>query len=138
MEMLRKLRMKLVAEIRKIKKGILTDYQLSQDNNSKVNRRVSKYFGEHVASHDLRKIYAALAYRDFADKNERSESAYLSDILGHAEGSLDVSTSYSTVSVVKNEDAEPEDKKRKTQRTWLYPVIYLYVTVRLVSDLLRL
>jgi integrase len=101
MEMLKKLRHKLVADIRKIKQGKMSDYQLSQDKNSKINRRISKYFGEHVASHSLRKIYAALAYRDFADKTKRSESAYLSDILGHAEGSLDVSTSYSTVAVVK-------------------------------------
>ena len=114
MEMLRKLRQKLVADIRKIKRGKTTHYDLSQENNSKINRRISKYFEEHVASHSLRKIYSALAYRDFADKNNRSESAYLSDILGHAEGSLDVSTSYSTVAVVKNEGQEvkePEPEK---------------------------
>jgi integrase len=116
MEMLRKLRQKLVADIRKIKQGKTTHYDLSQENNSKINRRISKYFGEHIASHSPRKIYAALAYRDFADKTKVSESAYLSDILGHAKDSLDVSTSYSTVAVVKNEDAEvkepdPEDPK---------------------------
>ena len=58
----------------------------------------------------LRKIYAALAYQQFADKDEVSESAYLSDILGHVEGSLDVSKSYSTVSVVKKDTKEPEKK----------------------------
>ena len=116
MNILKKLRLKLVAEIRKIKQGKTTHYDLSQENNSKINRRISKYFEEHVASHSLRKIYAALAYRDFADKTKVSESAYLSDILGHAKDSLDVSTSYSTVAVVKQEDVEakepePEDPK---------------------------
>ena len=114
MEMTGRLRQKLVADIRKIKQGKMTHYELSQDNNSKINRRISKYFGEHIASHTLRKIYASLAYRNYADKNKTSESAYLSDVLGHAEGSLDVSKSYSTVAVVKNEGAEikepdPED-----------------------------
>ena len=115
MEMLKKLRLKLVAEIRKIKQGKMTDYELSQDSNSKINRRISKYFGERVASHSLRKIYAALAYRDFADKNKVSESSYLSDILGHAEGSLDVSKSYSTVAVEKKERLEVKEPEEKVE-----------------------
>lgn len=106
MEMIGRLRQKLVADIRRIKQSRMTHYELSQDNNSKINRRISKYFGEHIASHTLRKIYASLAYRNYADKDKVSESAYLSDVLGHAEGSLDVSKSYSTVSVVKNEGSE--------------------------------
>jgi integrase len=121
MEMLKTLRLKLVAEIRNIKQGKMTHYQLSQDNNSKINRRISKYFEEHVASHSLRKIYAALAYRDFADKTKVSETAYLSDILGHAEDSLDVSTSYSTVSVVRNEDAEPEEPEPEDPKDMAVP-----------------
>ena len=108
MTMFRELREKLVVEIRKIKRGTLTDYALSQDNNSKINRRISKYFGEHMASHDLRKAYANMAFNQYADKTKVSEAAYLSDILGHAKDSLDVSTSYSTVSVVKSEEDEPE------------------------------
>jgi hypothetical protein len=99
----------------------MTHYELSQDNNGKVNRRVSKYFGESMASHDLRKIYAAIAYRDFADKNEVSEMAYLSDILGHALESLDVSKSYSTVSVVKNEDVEEKKEEPEDQKDMAVP-----------------
>jgi integrase len=108
MAMFRKLREKLVVEIRKIKQGTITDYKLSQDSNSKINRRISKYFGEHMASHDLRKAYANMAFNQYADKTKVSEAAYLSDILGHAKDSLDVSTSYSTVSVVKSDEDEPE------------------------------
>lgn len=110
MKMLGSLRQKLVADIREVKKGKFTHYDLSQFYNSKINSRISKYFGEHLASHSLRKIYSAIAYQHFADKHKVSEAAYLSDILGHDVKSLDVSKSYSTVSIVKNEakEIEPE------------------------------
>lgn len=104
MNMFKSLRQKLVADLRAIRQGKITHYELSQKYNSKINRRISKYFGESMASHSLRKIYGSLAYRDYADRDKTSESAYLSDILGHAKDSLDVSKSYSTVSVVKNEE----------------------------------
>ena len=121
MAMFRELREKLVVEIRKIKRGTLTNYELSQNNNSKINRRISKYFGEHMASHDLRKAYANMAFNQYADKTKVSEAAYLSDILGHAKDSLDVSTSYSTVSVVKSEEDEPEERKEENPRDVVVP-----------------
>ena len=67
-----------------------------------------------------------------------SESAYLSDILGHAEGSLDVSKSYSTVAVVKNEDAEPEEPEPEKVEDMVVPKIYQFATVRLVSAWVKL
>ena len=121
MAMFRELREKLVAEIRKIKRGKMTDYELSQNNNSKINRRISKYFGEHMASHDLRKAYANMAFNQYADKTKVSEAAYLSDILGHAKDSLDVSTSYSTVSVVKSEEDELEERKEENPQDVVVP-----------------
>jgi hypothetical protein len=69
--------------------------------------------GEKEASHTLRKIYSALAYEQYANKNNVSESSYLSNILGHDLKSLDISKSYSTVSVVDNGDLPEENKVKK-------------------------
>ena len=95
------MRAMLKPELNKIKAGSMSHHELSQNWNAKINRRIVKYFDEAMSSHDLRKIYASIAYKRYADKDKQSESAYLSCILGHAKNSLTVSMAYSTVSVVE-------------------------------------
>ena len=54
----------------------------------------------------MRKIYANLSYDMFADKRRVSESSWISDVLGHSINSLDVSKSYSVVSVMDTGHAQ--------------------------------
>jgi integrase len=110
LELMGKMRGMIKPQLRDIKNGKMDHYEFSQDSNSKINRRVSRYLGEKEASHTLRKIYSTLAYEQYANKNDVSESSYLSNVLGHDLKSLDVSKSYSTVSVVKRQKKEPERK----------------------------
>jgi len=108
-----KMRGMIKPQLRDIKNGKLTDYEFSQDCNSKINRRITKLLGEKEASHTLRKIYGYMAYQQFANKNDVSESSYLSNVLGHDLKSLDVSKSYSTVSVIDNGELAEEEKVQK-------------------------
>ena len=114
LELMGKMRGMIRPQLRDIKNGKISDYEFSQECNSKINRRITKLLGEKEASHTLRKIYGYMAYQQYANKNQTSESAYLSDILGHDLKSLDVSKSYSTVSVVDNGNLD-EEKKIKTE-----------------------
>jgi integrase len=111
LQLLNKMRNMLAEVLRDINGGTKTHYSFSQESNNKINRRITKYFSSHgekeATSHDLRKIYAALAYSLYADKSKKSEAAYLSDVLGHAEGSLNVSASYTTVSVSPSPVSRP-------------------------------
>jgi integrase len=113
LKLMAQMRTMIKPQLRQIKNGKLTHYEFSQDCNSKINRRISKLMGEKEASHTLRKIYSALAYEQYANKNNVSESSYLSNILGHDLKSLDISKSYSTVSVVDNGDLPEENKVKK-------------------------
>ena len=81
----------IIEIIEDIKNGKITDYEFSQDCNSKINRRITKLLGEKEASHTLRKIYGYMAYQQYANKDDVSESSYLSNVLGHDLKSLDVS-----------------------------------------------
>jgi integrase len=105
-----KMRGLIKPQLRDIKNGKITNYEFSQDCNSKINRRITKLLGEKEASHTLRKIYGYMAYQQYANKDDVSESSYLSNILGHDLESLDVSKSYSTVSVVDNGELAEEEK----------------------------
>ena len=114
--MLHKLREKLKKKIDDIKKGKSTHYELSQEYNNKINNRVRSLFGEDLHSHDLRKIYANLSYDLFADKAKTSESSWISNVLGHSPNSLEVSKSYSVVSLVdvpKDETIIPRNTKAR-------------------------
>ena len=115
-EMLNKLRDKLKSKLNDIKKNKMTHYDLSQEFNTKVNNRVKSLFNEELHSHDLRKIYANLSYDLFADKNKVSQSSHISDVLGHSPNSLEVSKSYSVVSLVdmiKDETVIPRNSKSR-------------------------
>ena len=97
--------------LKNVKRKYKNSYEISQSQNAKINRKIKKLFGEGFSSHTLRKIYGAISYEKFANENT-SKSAWLSDKLGHQEGSLNVSLSYSTVSVNKKvEEKEEEEKK---------------------------
>ena len=77
------------------------------DNNDliqkRVNRRLKKLFHDDTSSHDLRKIYADVAFKVYGKKEK--DTAYIAHVLGHAEGSVQVSTSYLTVNIdLTNED----------------------------------
>ena len=115
-EMLHKLRDKLKSKLNDIKNGKMTHYDLSQEFNNKVNTRVKSLFNEELHSHDLRKIYSNLSYNLFADKNKTSESSWISDVLGHSPNSLEVSKSYSVISLVdvpKDETVIPRNSKSR-------------------------
>jgi integrase len=115
-EMLGKLREKLSQKIDDINNKKYTHYELSQDFNTKINNRVKSLFGEALHSHDLRKIYANLSYDLFADKAKTSESSWIADVLGHSPNSLEVSKSYSVVSLVdmpKDDTAIPRNTKAR-------------------------
>jgi len=66
-----------------------------------VNLRVKKLFGnKHItSSHDLRKIYAVVAYDIHADKKKQTQASYIADILGHSEDILTSAHIYSTIQV---------------------------------------
>jgi hypothetical protein len=115
-EMLGKLREKLKKKLTDIKKGKSTHYELSQEYNTKINNRVRSLFAEALHSHDMRKVYANLSYDLFADKAKTSESSWISDVLGHSPNSLEVSKSYSVVSLVdvpKDETVIPRNTKAR-------------------------
>jgi hypothetical protein len=73
LEFMTKMRAMIKPQLRNVKNGKITHYEFSQDNNSKINRRITKLLGERKASHTLRKIYAALAYQQYANKDDVSE-----------------------------------------------------------------
>ena len=108
-----KMRGMIKPQLRDIKNGKITDYEFSQECNSKINRRITKLLGEKEASHTLRKIYGYMAYQTYANKDDVSESSYLSNVLGHDLKSLDVSKSYSTVSVIDKGELSEEEKVQK-------------------------
>ena len=67
-----------------------------------INRRIKRYFQADISTHDLRKIYADIAFQVFAEKEK--DTAYVSHILGHDINSVQVSTSYLTVAVNMSSD----------------------------------
>jgi hypothetical protein len=70
--------------------------------NVKINRRVKQVFAnKDLHTHDLRKIYADLSYKTYADKQQKS--AWVSRVLGHDMKSIQVSSSYTTVNIDLNE-----------------------------------
>lgn len=78
-------------------KGI-TDAETSASLTSLINTRVKRLFNNsNVHSHDLRKIYADIAFQTFA--NKQKDTAYISSVLGHDRHNVQVSTSYLTLSV---------------------------------------
>ena len=84
-------------------------YSISQSQNSKINRRIKKLFGDNSTSHTLRKIFGNLSYKKYAPDNT-SMASWLSNVLGHQEGSLNVSLSYSTYNV--NQKVEENEEKK--------------------------
>jgi integrase len=111
LDLMAKMRAMIKPQLQEIKNKKISHYEFSQNNNSKINRRITKLLGEKEASHTLRKVYGFMAYQQYANKDDVSESSYLSNVLGHDLKSLDISKSYSTVSVVdKGKVPKPEEK----------------------------
>ena len=86
-------------------------YKLSSSKNPTINRKVKHFFKDHpnvdqLTSHTMRKIYGNLSYHSFANKSEESEQSWLSRMLGHQEGVLQVATSYSVVHVNSKEQTQ--------------------------------
>lgn len=85
------------------------DGQLSQNISKNVNRRVKKEF-PFLAKEDvrnlssfMRKIYADLSYKLYADKDRVNYNSWISDVLGHGAKSELTSFSYSYINV-KNDN----------------------------------
>jgi len=68
--------------------------------NPRVNKRLKKLFGNGTTSHHLRKMYADLAYRVYADPAKISQSFYVSNVLGHDSADTVSANSYTVVNVV--------------------------------------
>jgi integrase len=91
--------MKFFNETRKqlVELGI-TNAITAQAINTTINHRLKKLFDDDdVSTHDMRKLYADMAYQVYAE-NEKN-TAYVSRVLGHDANSVQVSTSYLTVNV---------------------------------------
>ncbi len=117
LDMIAFVREALKGEIVKIEKGEKTAYELSQSRNGTINAAVRKLFPDapkkgpnKVTSHVLRKIYGSLAYTLVGSAGKSSEAGYLSQILGHRAGSVQVASSYSTVAV-KSDTITPVERK---------------------------
>src|SRR5690606_34485602 len=65
------------------------------------NKRTREIFGQDFVFHDLRALYAQLAFVMFAPPN-MSQIAFISQVLGHKENSLTTGLSY-TKFVLKKE-----------------------------------
>jgi len=107
----------MVKKIRNlVKSNKKTGYELSSSLNARINRKIKSLFEDDTTkSHVLRKIYGNLSYDLFADKKTTSMASWLSNVLGHKEGNLTVSLSYSTVNVeeVKEEIKEEVEEKKE-------------------------
>ena len=87
-----------------------------------INRRTKKYFNdEKIHTHDLRKIYANIAFQVYAKKEK--DTAYVSDVLGHDRDSVQVSTSYLTLNVNMTDD------DRAFVKSNLQPIQPIFITV---------
>jgi hypothetical protein len=68
--------------------------------NSTINARVKHLFkDDSMISHDLRRLYANIAYNIFANTKKTSECAYIASILGHDPLDIGTSKSYTTLHV---------------------------------------
>jgi len=77
---------KLLIQIRKdIDTSKMTNVQVNSKFNYVFNRALKNITGMKYTFHDLREIYAEIAYHDFGKKEgtDREEIDYKSDILGH-------------------------------------------------------
>ena len=77
--------------------------RLASDKNASLNQRalihfpwISKIYQKSSA---LRKVYASLAYKNFADKSKQNFNTFISRILGHDDLDLSTSFSYSYLNV---------------------------------------
>ena len=77
-----------------------TGDELARFLNPQINKRVKVLFNDtQIKSHDLRRMYADVAYKVFANKDRVSQQAYLADVLGHDPNDVDIAKSYSTLNV---------------------------------------
>ena len=68
--------------------------------NHRINTRVKQMFNnDDLHSHDLRRMYADIAYKMFADTNKISECAYVAQLLGHDPDDITTAKSYTTLNV---------------------------------------
>ena len=112
----------VVREIMSIRKSfkntiiINSDGELAKDKAATLNKRVLKHFpwlkDVPQKSSFLRKIYADLSYKNFANRNSVNFNTWISRVLGH--GDLLTSFSYSYVNV-----SDPEELKVNAFQTQL-------------------
>lgn len=89
---------------------------LAKDKSQTLNKQVVKHFPDlvkniHQKSSILRKVYADLSYKNFADKTKTNFNTWVADVLGH--GDLLTSFSYSYVNV--RDPNQVRDDEFKTQ-----------------------
>ena len=115
--------LKILQEMRtKIEDDKKSSYEIAQLYNTPINNRIRELFKLPLHSHDMRKLYANIAYTTRCNKSKQSEQAYINHILGHAPQSFEVAKCYSTISVVPVEapiqieqKASIEEKKAPIQ-----------------------
>lgn len=88
--------------------------QITNLADKKVNDKIREVFGETYTFHDARSIYAQLAWVQFAPAGI-SQTAFFSEVLGHAEGSLTVSLSYQKFVIRRKLEEVDIDLKGKVQ-----------------------
>lgn len=92
----------------------LSRKQITNLADKKVNDKIREVFGETYTFHDARSIYAQLAWVQFAPTGI-SQTAFFSEVLGHAEGSLTVSLSYQKFAIRRKLEEVDADLKGKVQ-----------------------
>jgi hypothetical protein len=109
-----------VAKLRKSMGDVLnTEGKLKTNINNTLNKHVIRAF-PFLSSEDihnkatfLRKIYADLSYKLYANRDKVNYNAWISDVLGHSKSSDLTSFSYSYVNVKGSDDSETLEELRQ-------------------------
>ena len=76
--------------------------------NNQLNKKAREIFKADYVFHDLRSIYAAMAYAQFAP-NGMSQTAFFAQVLGHREESLTTALSYQKFSIKRKLKEDPAE-----------------------------
>lgn len=110
--------------------------KLATDKSQSLNKRAVLHFpflkDIHQKSSFLRKIYADLSFKLFADKRTQNFNTWISDVLGH--GPLDLSTSFSYSYVNVQDSKEVKDESVIAQLNELRAQVKLLMD-RSISEL---
>ena len=108
LRMIADLREQLASDIDKINNNDITPYQFSQAKNKTINTVVRKMVPG-ATTHTLRAIYANLSYKLYGIDSGQSEAGWVSNVLGHAAGSVQVAASYTKTGVEHSSDTKQDE-----------------------------